>query len=113
MGELVNLKILDISTYCYDGYPCVELESVPASLSKLTKLERLDLRYNALTALPTELSALTNLESLYLWSNKIEKVFDLSGMTKLHTAWISQDDDALTCLPPLAKGKHWQTETNS
>lgn len=104
LGNLVNLKELKIRA---------ELESVPESFARLTKLEKLDLRYNHLSALPYGLAALTNLKYLYLWRNTIGKVFDLSGMSKLYTAWISQDGAALTCLPPVAEGKRWTNETDT
>merc|ERR550525_700661 len=117
MCDLASLRTLDLTTACWPDATCVQLESIPATFAKLTNLEELDLRGNALSALPEGLSALTKLTDLYLWYNKIGKVFDLSGMADLHTAWISQDnnwgDSYLSCLPPLAEGKRWQNRYNT
>lgn len=126
MGDLANLRILDLTTGCgkteQPDATCVQLESIPATFAKLTNLEWLDLQHNALSALPAELSALTKLTDLFLWYNKIGKVFDLSGMTDLRTAHISQDpkvgkdsqgDSYLSCLPPLAEGKRWQSRVDT
>lgn len=47
------------------------LETVPARVAKLGRLEMLDLAHNRLAVVPAELAALTRLDVLYLGDNRL------------------------------------------
>lgn len=51
-----------------------ELESIPEGIGQLSKLKKLDLEGNRLTALSPEISSLNSLKELYLFSNRFEEV---------------------------------------
>lgn len=71
VGQLKNLKVLDVSHNAMTG--------VPAEIGQLQKLEILDLSYNQLTGLPNELGNLKNLKTLDLRGNTVSQQ-DLAGI---------------------------------
>ncbi|KAJ7395968.1 Protein LAP2 [Pitangus sulphuratus] len=83
IANLINLRELDVSKNGIQEFPeniknCKVLTVVEASvnpISKLTKLQILELRENQLKILPKTMSRLTQLERLDLGSNEFTEVF--------------------------------------
>lgn len=65
LGDLVNLKVLDLSTGSLEG-------GIPSEIGNLVNLQVLNLSLNSLRGeIPPELGGLENLEQLVLWSNEL------------------------------------------
>ncbi|GEM_PF-5330442 len=94
MPDLANFKKLRILSIWQSGV----VGLIPASLSSLTNLERLNLGYNgSLTGNIPNLSALTKLSYLDLSSNKLTgNIPDMSSLIRLGHAYYSTEDYTLT-----------------
>jgi len=73
IGNLINLKVLDISSNAID--------ELPDSIGELASLQILDASFNNVRTLPDSIVQLSNLEELYLYSNPLEKL--PPGLTNL------------------------------
>ena len=66
IGELTELRVLDLSNHSYPGGPRLR-GTIPSAISQLSKLRKLELSNNSFTGgIPPELGRLTNLEHLGL-----------------------------------------------
>uniref|UniRef100_A0A8C7LCN8 Erbb2 interacting protein n=1 Tax=Oncorhynchus kisutch TaxID=8019 RepID=A0A8C7LCN8_ONCKI len=108
IANLINLKELDVSKNSIQEFPeniknCKVLAIVEASvnpISKLTKLQILELRENQLKMLPKSMHKLTQLERLDLGSNEFTEVPEvLEQLTGIKELWM--DGNRLTFLPGM------------
>lgn len=76
IGDLVNLESL---------YVGIKINSLPASIGNLHRLQKLILTYTNLEYLPDSISRLTKLHYLDISSNRLKSLPDLSKLTKLRT----------------------------
>lgn len=74
-----------------------------SALSKLTKLQYLNLQDNSISDL-TPLSGLTSLTKLILWDNDITNIYPLAGLTNL--TYLDIDSNNVQDLTPLASLKN-------
>ncbi|KAL7376320.1 hypothetical protein ABVT39_005408 [Epinephelus coioides] len=108
IANLINLRELDVSKNSIQEFPeniknCKVLAVVEASvnpISKLTKLQILELRENQLKMLPKSMQKLTQLERLDLGSNEFTEVPEvLEQLTGIKELWM--DGNRLTFLPGM------------
>ncbi|KAG8516131.1 Erbin, partial [Galemys pyrenaicus] len=106
IANLINLRELDVSKNGIQEFPeniknCKVLTVVEASvnpISKLTKLQILELRENQLKMLPKTMNRLTQLERLDLGSNEFTEVPEvLEQLSGLKEFWM--DGNRLTFIP--------------
>ncbi|XP_053445591.1 erbin isoform X3 [Nycticebus coucang] len=106
IANLINLRELDVSKNGIQEFPeniknCKVLTIVEASvnpISKLTKLQILELRENQLKMLPKTMNRLTQLERLDLGSNEFTEVPEvLEQLSGLKEFWM--DGNRLTFIP--------------
>lgn len=107
LANLSNLEKLDLGGDLIDYHVCNHLQNIPASLGKLTFLQRLNLSCNDLRSIPAELGALTNLRELDLSYNHLEDIpLTLAGLTDLQLLNLSNNQltrypNELTTFPKL------------
>jgi hypothetical protein len=105
IGDLSNLDFLELGNRqyveenrVYDVRPNTEFRHLPASITRLKKLTRLDIQYTALSELPEDFGKLVNLVYLDLTGNKIEKLPDsMARLKNLETLYLGRN--RLTELP--------------
>ena len=86
IGNLTSLEDLCWQTQC---------QTIPASMSLLTKLQRLDLRYNNIGEIPASITILTNLSLLDVNGNNIEEIpFSLARLSR--QCQIDAEDNSLS-----------------
>lgn len=109
LGEMPNLKILDLSMANLGSFPKMitefkslerlelnynYLEEIPNSISNLKNLKRLGLLYNNFTEIPSSLCTLRNLEYINLNGNQIESYPNcLYALEKLKVLQIAPKDE--------------------
>jgi internalin A len=99
IGQLKQLRELDLSWDYSDEKQKNQLTALPPSLGQLTQLTVLDLSSNQLTSLPDSLGQLTQLTSLNLSENQLTSLPpSLGQLTQLTSLNLSENQ--LTSLPP-------------
>jgi internalin A len=94
--QLGTLKTLDRLQLVFWGMSSSHLKSVPREISRLKKLESLDLSNNHFTDFPTAVCSLTNLRSLDLSDNRISGVpAEIGQLTELRTLYLSNSEWSL------------------
>ncbi len=98
IGELVDLKVLDLGYKDDKEGERNKLTELPESSGNLTQLQRLDLDSNQLTTVPEFLGNFTQLHWLYLDSNQLTTVPEsLGNLTQLQG--LSLSSNQLTTVP--------------
>jgi hypothetical protein len=111
IGELEELEFLELGNRVYaklennvlgvrqnTGFKCL-----PAGITRLKKLKRLDIRHTALSKLPDDFGGLNNLECLNLSCNELEKLPDsMTSLKKLKQ--LDLGGNLLTELPTWIQG---------
>jgi hypothetical protein len=94
IGELEELEFLELGNRIYAELEKnvmgvrqnTEFKCLPASVTRLKKLKRLDIRHTALGKLPEDFGELNNLEYLNLSCNELENLpASMAGLKKLKT----------------------------
>ncbi|MGF1485625.1 MAG: leucine-rich repeat domain-containing protein, partial [Prochloraceae cyanobacterium] len=80
-SESESIKELDLSVVCSITYPKVSI--IDDNIYKLTNLESLNLRNNALISIPRKIAKLKNLKILNLLDNKSIGYLDLYHVSRL------------------------------
>ena len=88
LGDLINLKELDLSASSLEGV-------IPSEIGNLVNLQVLNLSLNSLSEeIPPELGRLENLEQMVLWSNELSGEIppELANLANLKTLDLSFND---------------------
>lgn len=100
VSKLINLESLFLENNTLTSVPkgkAIVFHNFP-EISRLSKLEVLNLHDNKLQVAPAEISSLTSLQELYLGKNKLVAVPEQYGsLTRLQR--FALDDNALTDIP--------------
>jgi len=90
IGELINLKVLDVFNN--------RLTSLPPEIGKLVNLKQLWVSRNQLASIPPEIGKLVNLKELSVSRNKLTSIPpEIGKLVNLEKLWVH--DNRLTYLP--------------